>query len=567
MIKRNIFLWIHALTIHIAVVSASLRNDKTRNNNDSSHLDHDHEDLAFSVNQLRGQTRTEKSNFSTQSRRRLPITDVQDDEFDDGTLNTPPWNNQTPTRFSSITESGGTLTLIPNDTEQYGFYGTFEGGFISQSISGGTNFIIEASLTVSDLNGNQPGGDWHSSGILARSSTDTRDYATINLGRQGAAFGMPLTYGTQTLSTTDNQSEFAYLAGPLSGLLRICRVGNDITLLRNLGGEGWIAVPFENGTSGGPFSRPDLAGDLDIGIVLNRYRPGAFQSVFDHVHFAQPMNNAECFFDDLDNVGQTDAPTPSPGPGIEILSDEFSYSNSINDWTNHYPTQHSDNGVYIYNGILTVDVHDADLFQPSNAWFNSNHGNFLSKRLSGNFLVETHVSVRRVAGGVVSNDWNVGGLAARSANDDGNWVVINLGRQGDATQWYHNSLIETVGVEGKTTVNNVSTFNYVARDPNTGPFQEQFQAGRLRICRVGTEFLLLFIVADAPMDWTVVNPFPTENNPGPFTRTDISDEVDVGIMTNAYNGGAADAFSGRFDYVRYGSVTSLDDCYGSMTVI
>lgn len=507
--------------------------------------------------------------------RRLPITDVEGDDFEDDSLGSPPWTNQFPNRFSSIVESGGTLTLTPVEGT-FGFYGNGNGGFISQSISADTNFVMEASLAVSDVNGDLPNGDWQSSGLIARSSTASNDFVMINIGRQGPAFGMPRTYGTQTMSTDDGSSTFAYAEGPLSGMLRICRVGDEITLLRNLGGEGWTAMSPQNGTPGGPISRPDLAGALDIGMMLSRYRNSDvnMQSVFDYVHFAQPDILDHCFVENLDDIGQTDAPTSSPTisptlPPLEIFSDEFSYFTSLNDWTDHYPLQHNNaEGAYIFDGVLTIDIHEPELFDSSNCWFDSNHGNFLSKSLSGDFVVETHVSVRRVNGGVVSGGWNVGGLAVRSANDDSNWVVVNLGRQGNAAQFgYDESLTETVGVEGKTTVNNLSTFNYIARDFSVSPFNEQFQAGRLRICRVGSQFLLLYIVADEPMEWTVVSPYPTETNPGPFTRNDITDQVDVGIMTNSYFGGANAAFSARFDYVRYSSVSTLADCYASMTVV
>ena len=509
--------------------------------------------------------------------RKLPITDVEDDEFEDDNLGSPPWTNQFPNRFSSIVEAGGTLTLIPPVDATFGFYGNGNGGFISQSISAGTNFVMEASLTVSDVNGDLPDGDWQSSGLLARSSTASNDFVMINLGRQGPAFGMPRTYGTQAMSTDNGSSTFAYAEGPLTGMLRICRVGDEITLLRNLGGEGWTAVSTQNnGTPGGPISRPDLAGALDIGMMLSRYRNSDvnMQSVFDYVHFSEPDLLEHCFAENLDDIGQTDAPTSSPTipptlPPLEIFSDEFSYFSSFNDWTDHYPSQHNNaEGAYIFDGVLTIDIHDPELFDSTNCWFDSDHGNFLSKSLSGDFVVETHVSIRRVNGGIASGSWNVGGLAVRSANDDSNWVVVNLGLQGNAAQFgYHESLTETVGVEGKTTVNDISTFNYVDRDFSTGPFNQAFQAGRLRICRVGSQFLLLYIVADEPTEWTVVSPYPTESNPGAFTRDDITDEVDVGIMTNSFGGGANDAFTVRFDYVRYSSVSTLADCYGFMTVV
>ena len=130
----------------------------------------------------------------------------------------------------------------------------------------------------------------------------------------------------------------------------------------------------------------------------------------------------------------------------------------------------------------------------------------------------------------------------------------------------------TLGVEGKTTTDADSIFNYVPSPITTNSNGESMLTGRVRLCRVGTEFLLLHRMSESATEWSIVSPFAGNDNPGPFTRADISHEIDVGIMTNIMFGlnygplPEEDLFTARFDYVRFGSVHSLDDCFGGIVV-
>jgi len=67
-------------------------------------------------------------------------------------------------------------------------------------------------------------------------------------------------------------------------------------------------------------------------------------------------------------------------------------------------------------------------------------------------------------------------------------------------------------------------------------------------------------------DWIQISPYTDEEIDATVDRSgDAMDgEIDVGIMTNRMMAGPE--FTARFDYVRFGEVSSIDDCFGGMVV-
>ena len=169
-------------------------------------------------------------------------------------------------------------------------------------------------------------------------------------------------------------------------------MGEDILLLRNLDGDpGWEGMHYQNGDIFQPNIRPDLAGAVDVGMIMSRWRAPEtnVQGVFDYVHFATPSNIDDCYVEDLASLENTQNPTPTPPPPIETLSDEFMYSSTLeSEWTDLYPDLHE---AFIRDGALTVTFTNSD---PDNVWFNSDHGTFIYKRLSGDFVAETFATLR-----------------------------------------------------------------------------------------------------------------------------------------------------------------------------
>ena len=160
----------------------------------------------------------------------------------------------------------------------------------------------------------------------------------LNLGRQGPAFGaLQRTYGTQAMNTNNGATTFDYLSSSpadnslLTGRLRICSVGDDVTLLCNIDGVdgGWIVLSTTINGEPGVVSRPDFSSNTkNVGLVMNRYSNASpsFGAAFDYVLFATPSVTSDCEVDDLTSLGSdvTDAPSHSP-VSIMFVSLQASY--------------------------------------------------------------------------------------------------------------------------------------------------------------------------------------------------------------------------------------------------
>ena len=142
-----------------------------------------------------------------------------------------------------------------------------------------------------------------------------------------------------------------------------------------------------------------------------------------------------------------------------------------------------------------------------------------------------------------TGDYHTAGIVARdpaSVTGSENWIMYNTGHQNDQGA--------TTGTEGKTTVNSVSTLT----------INQANHSGLLRLCRVGDEFYLLKNLDDEST-WT------QEHH---YTRADLPNALQVGLITNAWPPGAAGEarnMQGRFDHFRVGTATSLADCTAAIT--
>jgi hypothetical protein len=166
-------------------------------------------------------------------------------------------------------------------------------------------------------------------------------------------------------------------------------------------------------------------------------------------------------------------------------------------------------------------------------WYMGQDAVFLFKELSGNFVVETHVTTsdRAAPAQPPSQPFNSAGLLVRDpASGPGaeNWLMYNVGFQQ-----------QFVGTEGKTTVNSQSVLTL-----NPGA-----NAGRLRICRVGSDVHMLKWLDDEN-DWTLEHS---------FVRDDLPATLQVGMMADGYTN--PPDLHARFDWVRFGTVPGgFADC-------
>ena len=99
-----------------------------------------------------------------------------------------------------------------------------------------------------------------------------------------------------------------------------------------------------------------------------------------------------------------------------------------------------------------------------------------------------------------------------------------------------------VGTEGKTTVDSSSYL----------PILPSSHSGRLRICRLGA-MIHMFRWLDDEGGWTETHT---------FERDDFPQTLEVGLVVNAWE--QVNTMAATFDYVRFGAVSNLAGCTGSL---
>lgn len=244
---------------------------------------------------------------------------------------------------------------------------------------------------------------------------------------------------------------------------------------------------------------------------------------------------------------------PAPGdpqpsldpPGVAAsddgLSDEFDDPATLSRWRRWHEVL----GVDPRHELLDIGQTNPDQLtvRPrTSGWFGGFEGPLLYKMIRGDFMVETSVAATKIGDPSVPPDeqFNSAGLLVRDpVHGEGraNWVMYNVGRQ----------LGERVASEGKTTVNSESTLELA----------DGANRGRLRICRLGSSFILArqlegesqFIVTQR------------------YERGDLPAEVQVGMIVNGWNSSGQQPDLSRtpdleatFDYVRFSVPTGEGDC-------
>lgn len=232
---------------------------------------------------------------------------------------------------------------------------------------------------------------------------------------------------------------------------------------------------------------------------------------------------------------------PAGAPASGSLSDEFDDPSTLARWRQWHQVQGEDPRHELLDlaernpGMLTIRPR-------AGGWYGHHQGPLLYTMVSGDFRVETWVSAAKVGDPQAPPDeqFNSAGLMARDpehgpGHDD--WVMMNTGRQ----------LGTLVGSEGKTTVGSQSTLELV-----DGPFR-----GRLRICRVGSAFVLVRLL-EGETEWRVMNR---------YDRPDLPTDLQVGLVVNGWNSSGEEPDLGRtpdleatFDYVRFALPQSEADC-------
>jgi hypothetical protein len=165
-------------------------------------------------------------------------------------------------------------------------------------------------------------------------------------------------------------------------------------------------------------------------------------------------------------------------------------------------------------------------------WYQQHNGTMLYKTVTGDFIAATYVIARNRDNLELppARGFNSAGLIARnpaSASGAGNWVVLNVGMQQNAT-----------GTETKTTRNNESQLFLDNGEPE----------GELRLCRLADTFYF-FRKLRGETEWRLLRT---------IARPDLPSTLQVGIMCNGYQAPAD--LHAEYDYVRFATPKTVEDC-------
>ncbi|MCX7552740.1 hypothetical protein OS175_02515 [Marinicella sp. S1101] len=226
----------------------------------------------------------------------------------------------------------------------------------------------------------------------------------------------------------------------------------------------------------------------------------------------------------------------------------------------------------IDQGALTVEP---EIFA-MNAWFEDQYGPLVYQNVSGNFAVAIALSVTQSTDPEQPADlgFNAGGFVIRDANGshngDENWVMYNMGGQGQNGVTYAREM--------KKTVNSVSNL-YLTEQVGVDEY--------LLACRVGHVFYFYYW-ADAIGAWrqeTFYNQFDVDgantttwrnsgsvtaeinvpavgqSSPMHFDHAGMPDTVQLGIMGHSWQNGD-NGLLARFDFIRFAPSIpqSQNDC-------
>jgi hypothetical protein len=207
----------------------------------------------------------------------------------------------------------------------------------------------------------------------------------------------------------------------------------------------------------------------------------------------------------------------------------------------------------------------------NNLWFSDSSGVMAYQNVKGDFMVETKVSsnLRSDITKRSNATFSSAGLAIRDGlSNSGNmkWLVYNVGYQDGF-----------FGTELKNTKPQSSDFNLeklagLSSQSNwySNRLEGDSNTYNLRTCKVGPE--LRFYIQDPVSnkwieelwkDTTVIagapsNPETSKGKPIRLNRPDLSNTLQVGVMTNDTSDGLT--AEGRFEYVNYTNITDFNKC-------
>lgn len=185
----------------------------------------------------------------------------------------------------------GKLTVVPTVSS---WYQDLMATFVYKEVTG--DFVVEvaaAAFKKGTANG-APTAVFNSAGLLLRdpaSVVGQQNWLMYNIGYQQDFIGV------EGKATVGSQSELHLIptSGNFTGLLRLCRTGNTVHMLRRLPGDAdWTE------THTFPQSFPvtpafTLPATLQVGMIDNAYQVADVRAEIDHIRFARVTAQGDCF--------------------------------------------------------------------------------------------------------------------------------------------------------------------------------------------------------------------------------------------------------------------------------
>lgn len=412
------------------------------------------------------------------------------------------------------------VTFEPGSPAYNGWYQNWRGPGLFKGVAG--NFIVRTAVNArSQANPDLPPSHaFNSAGLLVRdpaSVTGNENWVMYDLGFQNGVVG------TESKTTQGSSSVLTIhpTDGRFAGELVVCREGADLRMFRRQAGDSSF-------TMDNSFSRPDLPGALEAGLIVNGWEnPPDIQAEFDYFRVETQPAAGDCSVAGLNALYP-----PNLCPAATGFSDEFDDGCSLSAWTGQNLGQASLDIDTRTEGHLTLTF-DA-WSNPYYGWYQDYAGPFLHKSVTGNFLVSTRLNARSLSDPSQgpTSQYNSAGILARdpsSVAGNENWLVYNLGYQENS-----------IATEGKTTDNSVSVLTLL---PTGG-----IHAGELAMCRFNEHFRL-FRRLDGETSW---------HQEHDYARADLPATLDVGLMANAWQSPAT--IRAEYDYIRLQVPTVASDC-------
>jgi len=479
----------------------------------------------------------------------------------------------------------GWLVLEPHTSV---WYQDYRGVLLFKPITG--DFVVTTHAVVSGRNGGPPRSNYSLGGLMVRTPRQItpqtwqprgENYVFLSLG----AAGNPGQWQFEVKTTVNSDSQLRVVgANGGDGLIRIARIGQSIVCLRNQGGQWQVHQRYR---------RADFPQTLQVGLCVytdynsaSRLQPRQHNQTviregnpdliarFEYLRYQRPQVPANLAGQDLSNPGAVpDAallsflgqaadsgiapaaepmPQPQPQPAgdddLAALSDEFDSADTMRLWLSINNVERSSAEQLAHADIGETRPGWMTLVPHAVVWYQDWRGPLVFKRVSGDYMVTTHLYVTgRDGRSAPRSQFSLGGILSRAPRQvtpqtwragQENYLFLSLGATQSPGQYTW---------EVKTTVNSNSQLNI---EPAAG------NEGYIRVVRVGSSFIMLRRDGEDP--WRVHRR---------YRRDDLPADLQVGMTCYtdwpfasrtppaqhnfmALSGGSPDLIA-QYDFVRY----------------